>query len=263
MKEKKGSLILLPAILGVAIFSSLSVGTTFAIFTSSNQTEINISSGKIVMTPSLREYETTIEQVTYTPKFKTYSAFHDENGDLVDEGNNRYSHRLQNFRVDENGNYFYDFSEHGYATYNPNPGVISLVNMIPGDKIKFQYDIENDSNIAIKYRFVYKVVDPNNLGEDAYVLAKGLHVDFTVGSTSQIDAGTAVQTSFDGIKEYGSSWQVLAPDVNPDSLDIEISLPMNAGNTYQNKSAVILLTFESIQGNAQTTDTEPVYVVGN
>lgn len=260
MKEKKGSLILLPAILGVAIFSSLSVGTTFAIFTSSNQTEIKISSGKIVMTPSLREYETTIEQVTYTPKFKTYSAVHDENGDLVDEGNNRYSHELQKFRVDENGNYFYDFSEHGYATYNPNPGVISLVNMIPGDKIKFQYDIENDSNIAIKYRFVYKVVDSNNLGEDAYVLAKGLHVDFTVGSTSQIDEGIAARTSFDGIKEYGSSWQVLAPDVNPDSLDIEISLPMNAGNPYQNKSAVILLTFESIQGNAQTTDTSPVYV---
>lgn len=256
MKEKKGSLILLPAILGVAIFSSLSIGTTFAIFTSSNQTEINISSGKIVMTPSLREYE----DETYTPKFKTYSAIEDENGDLVDEGNNRYSHQLQGFRVDEYGNYFYDFSEHGYATYNPNPGVISLVNMIPGDKIKFQYNIENDSNIAIRYRFVYKIVDPNNLGGDAYVLAKGLHVDFTVGSTSEIDGGTADRTSFDGIKEYGSNWQVLAPDVNPDSVDIEISLPMNAGNTYQSKSAVILLTFESIQGNAQTTDTPPVYV---
>lgn len=127
--------------------ASLSIGATFALFTSDSKTELNISSGKIVS-----DVDVSIE--------KLYSAKYDVSGTLHDENDYPYSY-------EEMTNHFYNG---GTATVTESG--LSILNITPGDKIEASLHLTNNSTINTKYRLIVSV------SEDDYVLASGL--DLTI-----------------------------------------------------------------------------------
>ena len=143
MKTKTIKSLLLSAV-GAVTFSSIAIGTTFALFTSSAETAIEVASGKINVQ----------QQVSITSKT---SALYDPNG---------------TYDVDRNGNHY--SSQDGWVNGGDaevlSDGSLSLTKMTPGDKVNFKVQMKNNSNVACKYRFVFEAVDKSSL------LASGLEV---------------------------------------------------------------------------------------
>lgn len=109
--------LLISSLATIGIFSSLTIGGTFALFTSESTTNINVSSAKV-------NYTTEISNI------KLYSMG-----------------RLQEGNTFENG---------GTATYDPSSNVFNITNITPGDKITFDYTIRNNSNVKTVYRVKHK-----------------------------------------------------------------------------------------------------------
>lgn len=93
---------------------------------------------------------------------------------------------------------------------------LSLDRISPGDSVKFSLAINNKSNIAVKYR-----VNISASEEDCPLTLTG------ASAWEKIDAGGEI----------------------PDK-EIEIALPKDAGNEYQNKNYEVLINVEAIQANA-------------
>ena len=109
---------------------------------------------------------------------------------------------------------------------------ITISNLTPGDKVTFSVSVRNNSNVSTKYRV--KIACKQGL-----MLFSAL--DFKVGGED-----------FTRVRSYLSAWETLVVGVNPDTVEIEIAMPVTAGNRYQNLSAQIAYTIEAIQGNAAT-----------
>ena len=224
MKAKNLKPMIISALLAVG-FGASTVGTSFALFTDSAETNINVTAGKVDINATLRDVV-------------TYSAEADSQGTLVDENNNKYVHVEQAPTIVGGVVTKYNFVNGGYATITDN--VLDLVNITPGDKINFGFDLSNTSNVSFKYRFYYKVLEEN------FDLSKGLETSLKVGSGEW--------TKYVGLEEYRSTWQLQEATATLENLDFSIELPINAGNVYQAKNAKILIAFEAVQGNAFTTD---------
>lgn len=117
--------------------------------------------------------------------------------------------------------------ETNYAIVNGNE--LTLTGMVPGDYIKFDLKVVNNSDVTVLYRTILKVAADNGLwaglnvqiGEEEYL-----------GNTKIAD------------------WESLAPNNDPAEISVKISLPLDAGNAYQGKSCSIAYTVEAVQGNA-------------
>ncbi len=109
--------------------------------------------------------------------------------------------------------------------------IVTIEKMVPGDVIKFDITIHNESDVTVKYRTVISVVEDNDL-------AAGLTI--TVG-----------EEDFDVSKIARTKWMVLAPESDDITVPVEITLPVEAGNEYQGKSCKLAYTVEAVQGNAQ------------
>ena len=106
---------------------------------------------------------------------------------------------------------------------------LNLTNMVPGDSVKFKIEIKNYSDVAVKYRVKWAVE-----GELLGVLeasADGMEI---------IDNTTAWAT-----------WYTPATEADKvKTVPVEIKLPIDVGDAYQNKSAKITFIVEAVQGNA-------------
>lgn len=116
---------LLSSILTVVLCLGLIAGSTFALFTMEEQTDIAVTSGRVRMSAFLREDSVT-----------TYWC------DSPVGTNNM-------------------FKDGGTAQISGKELVLS--NMLPGDRVDVVIDVENESNIAIAYRVVMRV--EGKLGE--------------------------------------------------------------------------------------------------
>jgi hypothetical protein len=112
-------------------------------------------------------------------------------------------------------------------------GNIVLDKVTPGDKITFKLAATNESNVAIKYRTVM-----NASGD----LMKGLTVK-------------AVGADLPTVFPYWTDWtHADAGAAITDAASFVVELPKEAGNEYQEKSAVIKISLSAIQGNADVVD---------
>ncbi len=118
MKNKK---VILSSILSLVLCLSLIVGGTFALFTSTTQTNISINSGKV-------------EVVATVTDLALYS--HADIDMNTEAGTKTY--------VTDT------FLNGGTATYAE--GTLTLDKLTPGDGVEFNISVANNSNVAIKYR---------------------------------------------------------------------------------------------------------------
>ena len=197
MKKK----ILLSSILTIALCLSLFTGATYALFTSEDKVDIAITSGKV-------EAVATIENL------ETWSLEDDKAAAGRTDGT---------------------FSQGGKVEVVDNK--LTLKNVIPGDKVRFDVKIENKSNVAILYSFAWETK------EDGLVLMGGMNV-------------TINGVNYGPLKEYNSAWTALAAEAVVNPIKVELELPEEAGNEYQGLETGATITVQCVQGNAGYTDTE-------
>ncbi len=110
---------------------------------------------------------------------------------------------------------------------------VTLEKFVPGDYVTFNIQVENKSDVTVKYRTIIAMVEDNGLWN-------GLEV--TVN-----DATYAGETKV-------SAWTTLAPTAHSDTVSVKVALPSGAGNDYMGKTCKFAYTVEAVQGNAETVD---------
>ena len=117
---KQTTKVLLSAVLTIALCVSVISGATFALFTSEAQTNIAVTAGKV-----------NVEAMIDEASLELYSMDKAQTGKF------------------ENG------GTAGFATVN-NAHTLTLTNITPGDAVKFNVVVTNNSNVAIKYRRFFR-----------------------------------------------------------------------------------------------------------
>lgn len=206
---------LLSAVLAIVLCMSLIAGSTFALFTSESKVNIAVTSGKV-------EVNAEINGLTL------YSAT-TENTDSVAGTIASGNHA---------GTYYYEsvspnFTNGGTAVLSDENGTLTLDRVTPGDKVNFNVGIANESNVNIKYRVLVTVTSGLKLFNALKVKIDG--------------------TSLTGVSRTGA-WTSLAANGNISDIPVEIYLPIEAGNEYQNLSTAMIISVEAVQSNAKTVD---------
>ena len=219
--------VIVSAMLSIALCVSLVAGATFALFTSESKVNIAVTSGKVKVVASVKDFE------AYSP---TAISVDGENviTDATNAANNSDDVKL--------------FANGGTATLNTNAATntvsVTLTNVTPGDKVTFSLDVVNYSNVSIKYRVVVSKAEGSDELFDKLA--------FKVGERTS--AGASLWTPVAGAAEESGSVTETA--------ECEIALPTNVNDDYQGKSCGIIITVEAVQGNAATSDvTRPVYTI--
>lgn len=195
MKKK----ILITSLLSIAVCFSLIIGATLALFTSKSNVNIAVSSGKVSVVASVDTESIQTKQL---------------NTDYVNGVEGMFG-----------GSESLDMSE---------AGTVSLENILPGDGVRFDIVVTNDSTVNVQYQTVITV-------EGDIDLFIGLKV--TVGDKV-----------FDGMSAY-STWQHLTTEQKEVSkTTVSIELPEDAGNQYQGKTCSIVYRVNAVQGNAEVEE---------
>ena len=207
MKKLLKSKTFLGAILSIALCVSLIAGATFAIFTSEASVNIAVKSGKVNVTATVENLE-------------LYSA---DDIDLTKIPG------TEKERTEEG-----TFINGGTAIFTGN--ALKLDRLTPGDRVTFDIEVANESNVAIKYRTLLSVKD-NGLFE-------------------------ALEVSLGGKTDGNASdWTVMSDAGKIATMNCSIALPIAATDEYQDKSCEITVTVEAVQGNVDesTVNSSDVY----
>ncbi len=129
-----------------------------------------------------------------------------------------------------------DWTKGAEATFNGSiefdEGTVTLKNIVPGDAVKFDVKVSNKSTVTTKMRTVIQASE-----------------DDGVASGLKIKIG---ETEFSGVAI--SKWTETAVGSDDETVTIEIELPEDTENEYQDKSCTLKYSVEAVQGNAQTKD---------
>ena len=188
-----------------------------SLFTSQSKVNIAVTSGKVDVVASVEA-------------FKLYSVEAKEDGTIVDENGGKYEYVERTDGKFING---------GTAVLDGS--VITLDKVTPGDKISFGIDAANESNVAIKCRYIIQCA-----GDEA--LMKGLLVYIN---------GVA----YPALKSYTSEWTALEVGksiTDEKNIEIVVELPIKAGNEYQEKTTSINVLVEAVQGNADIDGSQAI-----
>lgn len=117
------------------------------------------------------------------------------------------------------------------GTYLLQDALLKLDKMTPGDSVVLKIAATNASNVNIKWR-----INANKSGDLASGLKFKIYTDAELTTEAQ---------------KLGY-WSDSTSDVNLGTYYVEIALPEEAGNEYQNKAAEIGLVVEAVQGNKVT-----------
>ncbi len=119
-------------------------------------------------------------------------------------------------------------------------GTVTLNNVVPGDAVKFTIVVKNNSSISVKYRTIIVCEENNGLFEALKVTING--------------------TTYDGTTKV-TNYEPLAVDSGDQEIIVEIELPAEAGNDYQDKEVTLTYTVEAVQGNADIdVDNDTIYI---
>ena len=209
MKKK----VLFTSIVTIALCLSLIAGSTFALFTSDSTVNVAITAAKVEMKASITDLE-------------LYSVKATDGGSIVDEfgGTYEFEGPLANFA---NG-----------GTAILDGSVLTLKQVTPGDKVSFNVQGANGSDVTIQYRVVVKFLEGVKLMSGLWVTIEG--------------------NTYPILESYTSAWQTLEPGKNIDPENIVIEFPVDKGNEYQEESCKISITVEAVQGNADVEGSQAV-----
>ena len=192
--------VVVSAILAIMLCVSLIAGATFALFTSESKVNISVTSGKVSVVANIDETSVQTKQL-YDTQYK-----------------------------DGKGNMFMG---EDVATFTATG--LELNNVVPGDGIKFNIVVKNESNVTVKYRTIISCENDNGL-------FAGLNI-------------TIDENNYNSVKAV-SSWEELTVGSANEIVPVTIELPEGAGNEYQEKTCTISYKVEAIQGNADTVDVD-------
>lgn len=194
--------ILVP-VLALTAFAAVGVGSTYAIFTSEANTNIAVTAGKVSVTATVKNV-------------KLYSGVYNEDTGVYDS-------------VEQETNFL------NGGTVTVENGVVTLDKVTPMDKVEFDVEVKNASNVTAKYRTLITKLKDTGLFE-------GLSVKVN-------------DVAFGGGDSY-TKWEVIKPETTDvATLHVVVELPQEAGNDYQDKSCSIKFAVEAVQGNAYVTNT--------
>ena len=188
------------SLMSIAMLTSIATGATYALFTAEDTVNVNVTAGKVSVTANV------------LPKFKVKSY----NSELTE--------------VEKEGT----FAAGGKVTVEEN-GSITLDRIVPGDRVEFDVEIKNLSNIDVNYRSVVSVIE-------------GLELFSALRIT--ID-----NSNFDGMTAY-SKWEKLNPGQGDRTVKVTIELPEDTGDEFQGLTTKIAYTVNAIQGNSPVADQE-------
>jgi len=189
--------VVVSAILAIMLCVSLIAGATFALFTSESKVNIAVTSGKVSVVANIDETSVQTKQL-YDTQYE------------VGKGNM--------------------FMGEDVATFTA--AGLELNNVVPGDGIKFNIVVKNESTVSVKYRTIINCENDDGLFD-------GLEVSIADGGL------------YNG-KEVKSEWSMLAVGSENKIVPIVVELPEDAGNEYQGKTCTISYMVEAVQGNAYT-----------
>ena len=193
MKSKKK--IIIASVTALLAAGAIIGGTTYALFNSESKADVAIKSSKI---------DVKVEVVKDSIKTKQL-------------GENEYT--------DGNDNMF-------EGTVTVEDGKISLINLVPGDAVKFNLKVTNNSTVTTKMRT--KVMASEDDG-----LASGLSININ----DEVFPGLAI-----------SKWAEVEKDSEDEIVTVEIELPKDAGNDYMDKTCTLTYDVEAVQANADVKD---------
>ncbi len=205
---------LLSAGVTIALAASMIGGATYALFTDKDEVNVAITSGKV-------------DVAAVAKNLKVYSPTAINLDGTVADANNA---------VDENGNKFY-----GGGTATLEGGTLTLDKIASGDRVNFDIDFSNQSNIAAKYRVTMD-------SSSDLVLMSGLEISITRNLETEVH-------SFTRIARYISEWRDLPADQDAiETLHIQVGLPADRGNEYQGLQCVLHFAIEAVQSNTNVKD---------
>lgn len=211
--------ILISSVLTIVLCFSLIVGSTFALFTSEDQFDITVTSAKVEIDADVGDLK------LYSAKANTTITDFDN----VNPADYDSIYRGDGATTFRNG-----------GTAQEVSGVVEIVNMTPGDKVIIPVSVDNDSSVAIQYR--YKVVVVNN----PVKVVDNTNVYLTNALVVSLGANALTWTN----GEYASDWATANGAIDDVSLSIE--LPVTAGNEYQDIAGVqFQVIVEAVQANGR------------
>lgn len=187
----KGLKFIFTNVLAIVISATMLVGSTFAFFTSESEVDISVTSGKISVIASVDESSVQTKKLYDT--------------DYAQGAGNTYE---------------------GVATFNKDG--LTLERFVPGDGIKFNIVVKNESNVTIKYRTIVSCENDD-----------GLFTELNIAVNDD---------NYNGSKVV-SNWEELSATSNNAVITVAIELPEDADANCQGKSCTITYKVEAVQGN--------------
>lgn len=206
MKNRKS--IIAGAILSIMLCVSIVAGATFALFETKDEINVSVGSANVKITATVGDLE-------------TYSYDATENAQI---------------RTAANGT----FTAGGTATVGAN-GSLVLDRIAAGDKVTFNLNVKNESNIKTKWRTVVKCLNGREL-YDGLAITLG-------GETKTVTAYEDLD-----IAPEGGETKTVA---------VSIELPYEAGNEFLNKNCELVVRAEAVQANAAITEVTEATEVKN
>ncbi len=242
MKRKTRNSIIVSSLGAIALAGSLLAGSTYALFTSKDEVNIAVTSGKVDIKASISG-------------LKTYSG--------VDLIGNPETDVLEETTT---GN----FTNGGTANIDGN--TLTLDKMTPGDKATFNITITNYSNVNTKYRTIINRTESSDstLFNALKFNIGGVNVEkSTIWKTLNgvEETGTKVLTHYDCSVELPSD--IKGTEYMDKSCGITYTVEAIQGNaTTSDENAVMVVAAEaseSITGkiNAENETTETIYIASN
>lgn len=145
------------------------------------------------------------------------------------------------------------FAGGGTATFTaPNENTLEISRIAPGDKISFDIELTNQSNIKTKYRL--KIEGKGKTFTTAEGEQKTDEVLLSALKTTIQENDGEVKV-YEKLKLHVSEWRELDYNVTAIStLHITIEFPTYEGNEYQNRECSFVYSIEAVQSNAKTED---------
>ncbi|MBO4940421.1 MAG: hypothetical protein J6D30_05335 [Clostridia bacterium] len=176
--------VLLTSVAAISMGTCAVVGGTFALFTSEHKASISMSAATVDVTATIDE-----------ASLKLYTRDVEQTDTFQDGGTAEF--------VD---------------------GELVLTHIVPGDKVTFEIDVENKSNVDVMYRVTWtatgELMDAMNVTANKADLADADWTEWLLETTT---------------KEY--------------TINMVVELPLEVGNDYQTKEASVVFTVEAVQAS--------------
>ena len=143
----------------------------------------------------------------------------------------------------------------GIAEINAETGALELINVAPGDEVRFNVSVTNNSTITIlqRVRIANNDATISKLLEVLEVTIAGQAYAFDANGElcmKKVENGAVVLVALDN-----TTWATVTGGADSE-VAVSILLPRTAGNEYQGKVCNLQVIVEAYQGNA--TELEPL-----